>query len=349
MDDTKRMETLIRELDAQKKAYMETFQRVNDLLVQNLAASSNRSTTSRSELRPHGPLRSLANSERDSDGKPSTTVRPDSVQASSTSKTTGDESDDDEDEALYVQTPLESVSFSEAGLRSNLRSYKFNEFGRKILNGVVDNDERLSQFPLLPSRIGPSEDRSHYTHSQIFDIGPDGSPLLIDQSQVESEFGRGMALWRAIQELNSPSKQRRAVGRITIVREPSPILFGAVHYTMNTTFDVDETFRHLVEADLSSARMLRAYDENERRRRSFVFNFEYFTLIGKDCQPMRWQLCAGQEDRKPGYIQITRCSSVIALVLNGPPIKEIRNPSRRRRKPKDRGSVSKHLTIPTEF
>ena len=32
---------------------------------------------------------------------------------------------------------------------------------------------------------------------------------------------------------------------------------------------------------------------------------------------MKWQLAAGQEDRKPDHIAITRCSSVVALVLNG--------------------------------
>ncbi|KAK3711839.1 hypothetical protein LTR37_009357 [Vermiconidia calcicola] len=83
--------------------------------------------------------------------------------------------------------------------------------------------------------------------------------------------------------------------------------------------------------------MHRAFDDDVRRQRTFVFNFEYYTLIGKDCQPMTWQLAAGQEDRKPGYIQITRCSAVVALALNGPKIKDIKNPSRRRRN--EKGSV----------
>lgn len=196
--------------------------------------------------------------------------------------------------------------------------------------------ENHGEYTLTPN--------SHYTHSQIFDVGPDGSPLLVDNPmESENEAGRAMDLWRAIQRLNPEMKTRKAVGRITIVREPSSILFGAVHYVYNSTFYLEELFDHLVSADLSSAQVLRAYDSDERRRRSFVFNFEYFTLIGRDCEPMKWQLCAGQEDRKPGYIQITRCSSVIALALGGPPIKEVKKQSRQHRKAKDRGYVSEPL------
>lgn len=63
---------------------------------------------------------------------------------------------------------------------------------------------------------------------------------------------------------------------------------------------MDELFQHLYEADLSSMSLHRAFDTDVRKQRTFVFNFEYFTLIGKECQPMKWQLAAGQEDRKPG-------------------------------------------------
>lgn len=185
--------------------------------------------------------------------------------------------------------------------------------------------------------------RSHYTHSQVFDVGPDGSPLLVENPlENENESGRAMELWRAIQKLNPESKQRKAVGRISIIREPSPILFGAVHYVHNSNFHMEDLFDHLVSADLSSAQVFRAYDADERRRRSFVFNFEYFTLIGRDCEPMKWQLCAGQEDRKPGYIQITRCSSVIGLALGGLPIKEVKRTSRHYKKTKDRGYVCRN-------
>lgn len=160
MADTKRIDALIRDLDAQKKAYMETFQRMNDLLVQNLAASSGNTTGGRPDLRPRGPIHSISSSEQDSDGKTSTTVGPDSIQASSVSKTTGDDSDEeDSDESLYVQTPLETATFTQAGLRSHLQTHRFLENERVILADVLGNQERLRRDPLLPNGPGPFEDR----------------------------------------------------------------------------------------------------------------------------------------------------------------------------------------------
>lgn len=70
-------------------------------------------------------------------------------------------------------------------------------------------------------------------------------------------------------------------------------------------------------------------DKDERRRRSFVFNFEYMTLIGEECQPLPWQLSDSQKEHRPDHIAITRCSSVFALWLGGAPIKKQKNRSRR--------------------
>ncbi len=333
IEGTKGVETLIRQLDAQKDAYLEAFQKIHDRLTQDLAAGSSRPRAN-SRLSS-----SVPSSERNSDSKASTTAAATSVHLSSTSKSTGDDSDE-EDEALYAQGALDTESYAEEGLRAHLRTHKFREYEKQILYGVVDDSVRLSQSPLLPNHPRPCDDRSHLTHSQVFDIGSDGAPLPMNQQSIEVNSGRAMSLWHAIKDVNPTSKERRAVGRITIVREPSPILFGAVHHALHQAFDLEELFRHLVEADLSSASMFRAFDESELKQRSFVFNFEYFTLIGKGCQPMRWQLSAGQEDRKPGFIQISRCSSVVALTLGGPPIKEIKNPSRLKRSTKDKGSVS---------
>ena len=38
----------------------------------------------------------------------------------------------------------------------------------------------------------------------------------------------------------------------SIVREPSPILFGALHLTMNDHFDMDEIFHLLISSDNSA-------------------------------------------------------------------------------------------------
>jgi meiotically up-regulated gene 157 (Mug157) protein len=78
------------------------------------------------------------------------------------------------------------------------------------------------------------------------------------------------------------------VGRITIAREPAPILFGALHLTMHDTFDMDELFQHLVQTEASSAHMHRAFKEDRKHQKTFFFNFEYYTIVGEDCKPMDW-------------------------------------------------------------
>jgi hypothetical protein len=340
MDNTKRVETLIRELDAQRENYLQTFQSVHELLAANLAATVPRDTL-RTETPPLSDLPprrvhsdSVSRTTSDREVAPRYTPTGFTFETSSKSRSTGHDSDKEDDEAYYVQETLEPQSHEMEGMRSHIRAYKWNEFGKKIMEGVVGNPARLSENPLIPNRKGKLADRSDYTHYQIFDVGSDGSPLSVEFPNIEKQFGRPMALWHAIKEINPSTKQRHAVGRITILREPSPILFGAIHYTMNKTFNVDELLQHLVESDGSCAKLRRAFEDDERRRRSVVFNFEYFTLIGKDCEPMSWQMAAGQEDRKPGHIQISRCSSVVALHLSGQKIKEVKNPSRRARREK---------------
>ncbi|KAK5163341.1 uncharacterized protein LTR77_010714 [Saxophila tyrrhenica] len=343
--DTRRVENLLRELDAQRTAYIDTFTKVHEQITQTLA-----STVSKDVLRSGTPpasqqpesrsQRSQRFSEsRAGSDKHVTSRRSPAGLSPLPASSTGFESDSDDggDEALYVQTPLEPQSFDLESLRAHLRSHQWDKQTHRILDGVVGNPSRLSETPLIPNRRGKLEDRSDHTHYQVFDVGPDGSVLPVDFSHIEKDFGRAMAFWHAIKEINPETKQRHAVGRITIVREPSPILFGAIHYTMNKHFDMNELLGHLFADENSSAKLFRSFEDDARRQRSFVFNFEYFTLIGKDCEPMKWQLAAGQEDRKPWHISITRCSSVVALVLNGPKIKEVKNP--RRRKAKDKGPV----------
>lgn len=333
MADTNKVEALIRELDAQREAYMNTFQQVHELLAQNLAATASSASPPRSGTpAPQDGIsqrsrRSTIHSNAEKDTFRKTTTGLSTVITASSSKEDG--SEDEDDQEIYVQNPLPARSFDEDGFRRHLRHYPWNTDDRKILEGVVGNPSRIGQR-LIPNHKGPHADRSHYSHFQVYDVASDGSPLLVDKQGVENEFGRAMALWAAIREVNPSTRTRQAVGRITVICEPSPILFGAVHYTMQDIFDVDELFRNLVETSQSSASTARMFHDDERRQRSLVFSIEYFTLIGKDCEPMQWQLAANQEDRKPGHIAITRCSSVLALSLRGPQIKKIKNPARQK-------------------
>lgn len=327
-----RVEAVIRELDSQREAYTKTLEKVHELLAQSLAATAASATPPRSgtpqqvEGAPQPTRRSTLTAPETHARKTSTGL---STVVTANSSKDDDVSDEDEDEEVYVQVPLDSQHHDEPGLRNHIRSHPWTNSGRRVLDGVVGNPSRIGQR-LIPNHRGHVADGSHYSHYQVFDVGSDGAPLPVDKQSVENEFGRAMAIWDAIREVKPPSKTRKAVGRITVVREPSPILLGAVHYTMHKHFDMDELFRNLVEPGTSSADVKRMFDEDPRRQRSIVFNLEYFTLIGKDCEPMMWQLAANQEDRKPGYIAITRCSSVLALVLQGDQIKRVKNPARRK-------------------
>lgn len=53
------------------------------------------------------------------------------------------------------------------------------------------------------------------------------------------------------------------------------------------------------------------------------------TLIGENCQPLPWQLSDSQSEHRADHIAITRCSSVVALWLGGPPLRKFKHRSRR--------------------
>ncbi|KAK0362234.1 hypothetical protein LTR02_016445 [Friedmanniomyces endolithicus] len=330
MENVELVNALLKQLDAHKDAYQETFRQVHEVLTQQITAtvppaSSASATPSRSS---QSPAQSGSwNTERAGRARKSSNGLA-TLTTSSESKRTGDDSDAEDDESLYVSSTLQPELYTEDSLRKHLQSYKWNPYGAKILETVIDNPTRLLQTPLVTRRRGPLEDRSHLGHYQVFDVGLDGAPVLLDLTHIEHESSKAHAIWRAISELNQPPKERLAVGRITILREPGPILFGAVHHTLSKHFDVDELFRHLLESEGSSANVHRAFEADLRKQKSFVFNFEYFTIIGKGCKPMKWQLADQQEERSASHIPITRCSSVVALVLDGEAVKKVKNPSR---------------------
>ncbi|KAI6909121.1 hypothetical protein KC334_g4225 [Hortaea werneckii] len=342
MENSQEINQLLVRLDAQRDAFLESFRAVHELLAQNIAASAGAPSgqpaastgTPTSEPEQRSPRPSVTRPDPDRVAhirKTSTGLN--TITTSSGSRRTGEDSDNDDDgEDYYVATPLEPRSHGEESLRKHLQSYKWNPYGAKILETVIDTPSRMLQSPLMPMQKGPVEDGSHYSHCQVFDVGPDGAPLQFETSTIERETSRANAIWQAIREVNQPSKDRLAVGRITVLRELSPILFGAVHHTLHQDFDMDELFRHLVVSDGTSANMHRAFDDDVRRQRSFVFNFEYFTIIGESParEPMKWQLSDRQGKRREHNIAVTRCSSVVALVLNGKAIQKVKNPSRHR-------------------
>lgn len=142
-------------------------------------------------------------------------------------------------------------------------------------------------------------------------------------------LSRSRDIWRRISRINADSyRSKKAVGRITIVREPSPLLFAALHYTLKDHFDMDEMFAFLI-ADKTKAIPHRPWDNDAKRRKTFVFTFEYFTIIGDECKPMKWQRADEELGGSETHIPITRCASVVALSFEGKPLKRIKHRGRR--------------------
>lgn len=160
-------------------------------------------------------------------------------------------------------------------------------------------------------------------------VGPDGVPLPILRAADRPLVSRATDIWERIQQINmDPDRERKAVGRITIVREPSPLLFAALHYAMKDHFDVDELFQLLVDTK-TKALPHRPFSKNPKHRSTFVFTMEYFTLVGDECVPMKWQKADEELEETEDHIPVSRCSSVIALSLKAKPIGQIKNRLRR--------------------
>ncbi|TVY17373.1 hypothetical protein LARI1_G004803 [Lachnellula arida] len=321
-------EELLKRLDEQHQAYLQTFKLVHEALSQTVAAT----TASPAALPPlQSPVtsagkrrrRSTVEVEIDRPGlrKPSTYH---------SSVLTGESDESDEDDELYVQTPLARSQYEDEDLRKHLQTHKFNEEGQLLLDTIVKDGVLLR--PTLFPKYDPDE-KFHNSHYTIFDVGKDGAPLSRSFA-VKPGSSIDSSIWQAIKDLNAdPAALRPAVGRISIVREPSPIVFGALHLTMNKDFDMDEIFEHLVEQDNSAAHMInRGFNDDQRQQRSLVFKFDYFTVVGEEVEPMPWQTSAGAEkvlDPPEGHIPISRCSSVVALSHSGNHIKKLKNASRR--------------------
>lgn len=239
--------------------------------------------------------------------------------------TISDDSTDDEDE-FFIQDELHFHSFDHEHLREHLKTHNWTEHGKKILGPVIADATKLLKQPhLFHMGPGPAEDRSHYSHFQVYNVGPDGVLELREVTGLDNTMSKAAEIWHMLRNSGKQADEK-VVGRITIAREPSPILFGALHLTHSSAFDMDELFQHLVETALSSAHMFRAFDQSPRRRKTFFFHFGYYTLIGDDCIPMRWQ---DRHDPPNHHVPLSRCSAVVALALNDENPRRLRNRSKR--------------------
>ncbi|WPB05064.1 uncharacterized protein RHO25_009713 [Cercospora beticola] len=330
------VDALLRQLDDHRDAYLATFQQMHDLLTKQLASSTDSSGTTLPPSTQNGAVRphSLGTEHKPRLSSSRFRHRKSSFgrhtqPASTASRGTGEDSDDDDcDYALYAHEPLQTQTYDDIMLRDHLMKHIWREGGKKILKGIIGVPTRITQPGLFPPKRGLAGDRSDLTHYQFWDVGDDGAPIAVGTESTE-DLSTAMRIWNSLRTLNPATKEQKAVGRITIIREPSPALFAAIHLTHNKFFDMDHMFDELVESGGSTAVFNGAFDGDERRQRSFVFNLEYYTLIGDGCRPMSWQLADRKVKDNSYDIRISRCSSIVALSLQGTQIKKVKNSARR--------------------
>jgi hypothetical protein len=181
-------EELLKRLDEQHKVYLDTFKLVHEALSHNVAINRPTSPVAPSKRRRRSTLDIEAEKP---ERKPlsATATFPSSV-------VTGDSDESDEDDELYVQTPLPSYKFDHENLRDHLKHHKFNESGKKILETVVENGRLLN--PILFPEYAPG-DKSHNSHYSVFDVGTDGAPLSRHEVVKPGTTLIDSAIWQVIQ------------------------------------------------------------------------------------------------------------------------------------------------------
>ncbi|OMP86659.1 hypothetical protein BK809_0003831 [Diplodia seriata] len=341
-------DSLIRQLEEQRAAFLALEQRVHDALRQQEAVSRDESPSSPTFSDGIGRQSTVSFADQ---GRKSTGL----ASVLHTSSAISVDSDDEDDETYYVRTPLQPKSLAEEDLRTHLRTYEWESCGQTILEDVVQDGQLLSPY-LFPT---PGEEELlHPSSYQVYDVGVDGAPISIDIETGEDEEvtqSKAAAFWNTIKDINVDPDNRSSVGRIIIAQEPAPIAFGALHYAMDEYFDMNELFQHLVNSEHSSVQSLfttsssaldahtrslltpvskatphRPFSHDPRHQRTFTFSFEYYTIIGEDRQPMPWQSHDRHASPSNAHLPLSRCSSVVSLALLGDPIKKLRNMSRRK-------------------
>lgn len=241
-----------------------------------------------------------------------------------------DSSDSDDDESFYATEHLSCESYSEDDLRQHIRNYDFEPHARLIFGPLRRSEKLYSQNGLFSCDASDLSDANHTT-ADIYEVGEDGAPLKRSRADVHNGDS---ATWEVLSSLNNDKDRRQAVGRIVLLREPTPLLYGALHLAMNPHFDMDSIYRMLIDDHQRTKAYINGHqDTDDRRQRSIVFCFKYHTMVGEGREPLLWQNHDDDIGTKDGNIPISTCSSVVALSLSGSPEKTFRRHSRRTTRP----------------
>lgn len=239
-----------------------------------------------------------------------------------------------------VEKPVASYCFDNKALLNHLKCTEaFSEATVAILDDVWRRRSELDASNLfsIGSDTGTTEDDCYANATyEVYDVDQDGLAVAQhdEHGNADDEYLEALTVWDTIKDVNVHGL---SVGRMTILQEPSPMMLAGVHMTMSRNFDMDEIFQHLVKKDANKGQtkafMHRAFEQTPTRQRSFFFVFKYYTVVGEGLTPAPWQQFDDRppDKKSPDHIDITECSSVLALSLEGDPVKTIRLRSRRRR------------------
>ena len=156
--DATTVQDLVKRLEEDRKAHLESINKTHELLKQLIGTSTAGS--------PSTPITS-ERSRRYTGTTLATKLDVESVQKSST-LSANDESDTDEDEALFVQDPLAVESYDEDGLKKHIREYNWTDAGKNILENLLDKPEILQRTSIFPNR-DLVEDHAQLSHYTILD------------------------------------------------------------------------------------------------------------------------------------------------------------------------------------
>lgn len=326
--DNETITKLIQQLEADRKAYLATFERIHETLAQALTSQPDGlpeirpGISQRPTVSSFGSLSVTAAEQPPSSPKitPSTTSRrtnpshrpldkdnpqKDSIWSADNS------SDSDDDESYFAQDTLPSKEFTEDDLIWHLRTHDWDRYSLFILQDLLRNTNQFGNGIFNKDRQEHQVDASH-EHADIYHVGMDGAPLRYSRGGTNDG---PLATWEALRSINVDKSRKQAVGRIITMREPPPSLMAGLHLTMNEYFDMDSIYRLLINDDTPTKMITKGYlKKDHRRQRSIVFVFKYHTIVGDGRAPLPWQ---SHDDAlaepKEGHIPLSTCSAVVAL------------------------------------
>jgi len=338
--DNEAIGKLVQQLEADRTAYLATFAKVQETLAHALniqphpdgnsppvvASPLPAPSVSAVDTTPSSPRSPPSLSSRRTGPGSSTLVDIESRKKGSLY--TGDESSDsDDDESFFAQEVLPVQQFSEEDLRRHLKDHQWNRHSTLILQDLLKDPRVLDQNRLLERLRRRQENDANHHHADIYQVGTDGAPLR--HSRGDSDEGL-LATWEALRQTNVDRERKQAVGRIIVLREPPPVLFAALHLTMNKHFDMDSIYRMMIDDETSTKAYIKGcISDDHRHQRSLVFCFKYHTIVGEGRAPLPWQNHDNRVESREDHISIATCSSIVALSLSGGPSYTLRRNSRK--------------------